>query len=62
MRNIPVSLVTASVSFILLMALGPNHILFSHLATAFSVSMFILVLTAIQSQLETKKKGERQNG
>ncbi len=59
MRDIPVSLIVSAVSFTLLMILGPNHILFYHLATAFTVSMFTLVLTGVQSYFKTK--GEHQN-
>lgn len=59
MKDIPVSLVISVVSFILLMFLGPSSILFYHLATAFAVSMFTLLLTSIQSYFKTK--GEHQN-
>lgn len=59
MKDIPVSLIVAAASFILLMFLGPDSILFYHLATAFAVSMFTLLLTGIQSYFKTK--GEHQN-
>lgn len=59
MKDMPVSLIVSAVSFALFMILGPDHILFYHLATAFAVSLFTLILTSIQSYFKTE--GEHQN-
>lgn len=65
MRDMPITLIVAAISFILLMTVGPANIMFYHLATIFAVSMFILVLSSFQEYYKTKPakaKGERHNG